>query len=81
MTLCLLTPDDAAAILRVPVRTVVQLCAQGRIPGAAKVGRRWRIPEAGLGRMFPDAGLSGLLRQNRTRTVPGGRRDAPSHPS
>lgn len=52
MTLDLLTPEDAAEILRVPVRTVVQLCAQGRIPGAAKVGRRWRIPRAGLDRIY-----------------------------
>lgn len=52
MPLDLLTPDEAASELKVPVRTVVQLCAQGRIPGAAKVGRRWRIPRAALERLF-----------------------------
>ena len=39
MTLDVLTPDEAAALLKVPRRTVVALCARGDLVGAAKVGR------------------------------------------
>src|SRR5262245_47338437 len=47
-----LTPEEASALLKVPRRTLVELCRRGEVPGARKVGRRWRIPRAGLGRMF-----------------------------
>jgi excisionase family DNA binding protein len=38
-----LTPEEAAAIVKLPVKTVRELCARGEIP-ARKMGRRWRIP-------------------------------------
>jgi excisionase family DNA binding protein len=39
-----LTPDEVAAHLDIPRKTVVALCADGRLVGAFKPGRRWRIP-------------------------------------
>src|ERR1700674_1294785 len=36
-----LTIDDAVAILGLPVRTLQAMASRGRIPGAAKFGRRW----------------------------------------
>lgn len=48
----ILTPDQAAERLQVPTKTVILLCARGEIPGARKVGRRWRIPAWGIARMF-----------------------------
>ncbi len=52
LALDVLTPEEAGALLRVPVKTVVQLFRQGRIPTAVKVGRRWRILRSGLSAMF-----------------------------
>lgn len=40
----ILTPDQTAARLQIPKKTVIALCAQGRLAGAFKAGRRWRIP-------------------------------------
>lgn len=40
----ILTPDETALALAIPKKTVIALCAQGRLPGAFKAGRRWRIP-------------------------------------
>lgn len=39
-----LTPDEVAAHLDIPRKTVVALCADGRLAGAFKAGRQWRIP-------------------------------------
>jgi excisionase family DNA binding protein len=41
------TPAEAGAILKIKVRTILDLCASGRMP-AFKAGRQWRIPKAGL---------------------------------
>jgi len=49
----ILTPQETAAILKVPRKTVVSLCARGLLPGARKVGRQWRIPRWALDEMFP----------------------------
>lgn len=38
-----LTPAEFAALLRVPERTVAGLCARAALPGAYRVGSRWRI--------------------------------------
>jgi excisionase family DNA binding protein len=38
-----LTPKQVAYFVQVPEKTIVALCAQGRIPGAKKIGRRWRV--------------------------------------
>jgi len=48
----ILTPVQVAERLAVPVGTVVMMCASGRLPGAKKFGRRWRIPEAALRAYF-----------------------------
>jgi hypothetical protein len=40
----ILSPDDVAGILSIPTKTVIALCAQGRLQGSFKAGRRWRIP-------------------------------------
>lgn len=44
----MLTVAQAATALGVTVVRVRALLAAGRIPGAAKFGRDWAIPEAGL---------------------------------
>lgn len=38
----LLTVEEAAGILRVSVRTVSRMCAEGELPGV-QVGRKWRV--------------------------------------
>src|SRR5207244_1580652 len=43
-----LTPEQAAEIVQVPPRTITELCKQGRIRGAEKWGRRWRIPPSSV---------------------------------
>jgi excisionase family DNA binding protein len=48
----LLTPTEAATILKVSPKLVSCLCARGELPGARKVGRFWRIPEATLTEYF-----------------------------
>lgn len=35
---------EAAKVLKVSNRRVLELIAEGRFPGAIKVGRLWRIP-------------------------------------
>ena len=41
-----LTVTEAARILRVDPRTVRRMAADGRIPGAVKMTKVWRIPAA-----------------------------------
>lgn len=43
----LLTPDEAAQVLRIPRSTVYDLAARGEIP-RVKLGRTVRIPKAAL---------------------------------
>ncbi|MBN8614881.1 MAG: helix-turn-helix domain-containing protein [Deltaproteobacteria bacterium] len=47
-----LTPDEAGRILKIPPKTIVQLCREGRMPTARKVGRQWRILRRGLAMLF-----------------------------
>lgn len=53
------TPEEVAIILKVktkePVRTVIRMCATGKLPGAAKAGRSWRIPASALEALFAAA--------------------------
>lgn len=42
-----LTVEEVAELLRVSVRTVQRLLAEGKLPGV-RVGRQWRIPRAEL---------------------------------
>jgi excisionase family DNA binding protein len=53
------TPDELALALHVPRKTIVALCRTGKLPGARKVGRGWRIPEAAVASFF-DADLPGV---------------------
>ncbi len=46
-TLEVLTTEEAAAFLRVSVKTVLALVRDGRLPGT-KVGRAWRFLRADL---------------------------------
>ena len=46
------TPDELALALHVPRKTIVALCRTGKLPGARKVGRGWRIPEAAVASFF-----------------------------
>ncbi|GEM_PF-2665185 len=41
-----LTPKQVGYVMQVPSKSIVGLCANGRIPGAAKVGKMWRINKA-----------------------------------
>jgi excisionase family DNA binding protein len=36
--------DEVAKILRVPETRIRKLCREGRMPGAFRVGKSWRIP-------------------------------------
>ena len=43
-----LTLQEAAALLRIGERTAYTRCRSGQLPGAAKVGGRWRVDRATL---------------------------------
>lgn len=40
----LLTTDEAARFLRVSTKTLREMAQKGKIPGAFRIGRRWRFP-------------------------------------
>jgi excisionase family DNA binding protein len=40
----ILTPEEVAEHLGIPKKTVIFLCAEGRLDGCFKAGRRWRVP-------------------------------------
>ena len=44
----ILTPTDLADRWRVTADVVAQMCRDGRLPGAFKAGREWRISTAAL---------------------------------
>lgn len=44
----ILTPEQFGELAQLSAKTVVALCARGDIPGARKMGRRWRIPDWAL---------------------------------
>jgi excisionase family DNA binding protein len=54
----ILTPEEAAEILRVPVSTVRQLLAEGRLVGV-KVGRRWRLRRSAIEALVPSVETTG----------------------
>jgi len=43
-----LTLQEAATLLRIGERTAYTRCRSGQLPGAAKVGGRWRVDRAVL---------------------------------
>ncbi len=49
-----LTPNQAAELLQLPRRTVLELCRRGEL-GARKLGRTWRIPRQAIERVFAPA--------------------------
>jgi hypothetical protein len=49
----ILTPEEFAPLVKIAAKTPVGLCRKGRIPGARKVGRFWRIPRWTKEVMFP----------------------------
>ena len=38
-----LTIDEVCALLKLGKRTVYDLCREGKLPGAAKIGNQWRV--------------------------------------
>lgn len=50
-----LTTEEAAALLRVSVKTVYRLVAAGRLPGR-KVGRSWRFHRSDLVALVREGG-------------------------
>ena len=38
-----ITVKEASELLRVTDRTLYDLCRQGKVPGAAKIGGQWRL--------------------------------------
>lgn len=51
----LLTPEEVAEYLRIPVRTLRYWLREGRLKGV-KVGTQWRIPEEELERFLGEEG-------------------------
>lgn len=47
-----LTAEEAARWLRVPLKTLLQQAREGRIPRASKVGKHWLFHRAGLEELF-----------------------------
>jgi excisionase family DNA binding protein len=39
-----LTSQEVAEALRVPETRIRKLCREGRMPGALRIGKSWRIP-------------------------------------
>ena len=51
-----LTPGEFARRLKLPAKTILELCRREAIPGARKIGRQWRIPDWAVGALFPQRG-------------------------
>ncbi|MEE8300382.1 MAG: helix-turn-helix domain-containing protein [Desulfatiglandales bacterium] len=47
----IMTSQEVAKYLRIPIRTLYKLCQEGKIP-ATKVGRHWRFRKDMLDRWF-----------------------------
>lgn len=50
-----LTPAQFGELVQISPKTIVAMCAARRIPGAAKVGRQWRIPSNAADSIFGPA--------------------------
>lgn len=44
---------EAAEALNISSRRVAVLCAEGRFPGAQKIGKTWAIPETAIKNYVP----------------------------
>ena len=49
---------EAAALLQMTGRRVVGLCSEGKLAGAFKAGRNWRIPMESINKYRKDAGIT-----------------------
>jgi excisionase family DNA binding protein len=49
---------EAAKLLRMTSRRVVGLCDEGKLPGAFRSGRNWRIPAGSVKQYMKDAGMN-----------------------
>src|SRR5579859_4580189 len=78
MNLEVLTVEEAAARLKVERRTVVRLCAAGRLRGARKVGRCWRVPESAILALFAEPIVDADLPREAQGNAP---RDGVERPS
>ena len=48
---------EAARLLQMTSRRVVGLCGEGKLPGASRSGRNWRIPVESVKQYMKDAGI------------------------
>ena len=48
---------EAARLLQLTSRRVVGLCGEGKLPGASRSGRNWRIPVESVKQYMKDAGI------------------------
>jgi excisionase family DNA binding protein len=55
----IMTIEEVASYLRIPVSTVYRLAQQGRIP-ASKVGRQWRFSRRALERWLEADSQAGI---------------------
>ena len=49
---------EAAALLQMTGRRVVGLCSEGKLAGAFKAGRNWKIPMESVKKYRKDAGIT-----------------------
>ena len=63
----LLTPDEVADYLKVPVTTIWRWCRENTIP-AVKIGKYWRIPASDLDD-FIDHGSNRWLEEREMTSV------------
>lgn len=49
---------EAARLLQLTSRRVVGLCGEGKLPGASRSGRNWRIPVESVKQYMKDAGMT-----------------------
>jgi excisionase family DNA binding protein len=42
------SPEEVAAYFSVDADTIRKLCREGKIPGARRIGRSWRVPRSYL---------------------------------
>ena len=61
-----ITVKEASVLLRVTDRTLYDLCRQGKLPGAAKVGGQWRIDRQELLAWLAKGGEAAVDRARNT---------------
>ena len=51
----ILTPKEAADMLKVSLCKLARMSRDGRIPGSAKIGGEWRYTKEGVALLFRDS--------------------------